>query len=64
MRRVEVYVGIYQGDARTWFTGFVDIPPDTPDEQIESAAEAPLPAQSSAGLRLRSQGRQPPRVAL
>ena len=41
-RSVEMYVGIYQGNARTWFTHFVDVPRDTPEDKLSEVAQAAM----------------------
>ena len=41
-RTVEMYVGVHEGNAQTWFTEFVDIPADTPEDKVGEVAEKKL----------------------
>lgn len=41
-RSIEMYVGIYEGNLQTWFTDFIDIPTNTPEDKLDEVAEAAM----------------------
>ena len=38
MQKVEMFVGVYAGDARTWYDTVVEIPHDTPADKTDEVA--------------------------
>lgn len=44
-RPIEMYVGLYEGDTKTWYEAYVDIPADTPEDAVEDIAREVLEQQ-------------------
>ena len=38
MQKVEMFVGLYEGEARTWYETVVEVPASTPSDRIREVA--------------------------